>query len=212
MNIKFIALGIGIIVVVSFATFYYAIGSEWPTDWNDNANVSGSWGEEVVITYADGSTDSLKLLMDRPSLEVQYMGMAISYIDYSISGYATGSEFTTCNVDVTMFAVHSRVTFEPYEIPVFMDDYQFHENWYIPVGGSTETLMTTRVNIDSILSGLDSGEYSVLFSPSGYIRYRGEGPYDSDWFDATIPSGISLIVDNVAGTINLNLVETWTWN
>ena len=210
MNLKYIGIGVIVaillIITVIFVAFY-SVGSEWSTTWNDNADVSGTWGEDITIIYDDGSTDSLKLLVDRNwPLVVEYQGREITAIQYRIYGMATGEEFTTCNVDVTSFAVHARIT-APDGDPVYIKDYQYHEPWYLTVNGDTEILCDALVDVDE-LTGWSSGAYTVSFTPSGSVRYRGENSYISDWYTTAIPPGRSLIVDNVVGTITLNLADT----
>lgn len=210
MNIKHIGitlLAVAVVVIVSL-TVYYNIGGKLPTPWNENETVSGAWNEDVILTYSDGTNDSLNSLLasrDRP-FSVQYLGMDVVSITYIISASSTGTEFTTCNVDISSFSIHKTVSDN-----VYAETETYSGAKYLTVNGGQETLCSTTISIDDVLYGHPSGEYTVSFTPTGSIIYRGENGYDSDWYTATLPSGCSIVVDNLAGSITLNIGDSYTW-
>jgi len=165
------------------------------------------WAEEIIITYADGTEASLKPLMfNRPwplPASVTYEGQEITYIYYRISGAATGTEYTTCSIDVSSFIFTATVG-DIWERIV--EDYT--SPWYLEMNGAPEVLVEMGIPIGSVFATASSGEYTVTFEPSGSILYRGENGADSEWFTAILPPGKSVVVDNMAGTITLDLSAT----
>jgi len=218
MNLKLmgiVAVVIAVIAVVCFAT-YYAIEDKWFTPWDDDpvdpADVGGMWSEEIFLVYADGSTDSLKAVIDNPwPLSVFYEQNPIVEIRYQIYASAIGQDFTVCNLDLSSFTIDTTVGGVGYH-----DTNNIGWDWpdqtcYLPLDGEEVFIGRTAVDIDSVLSEATSGGYRVTFEITGSIRYRGENGYNGDWQNADLPSGLEIVVDNIAGWVYLDVSGGYTW-
>lgn len=210
MNLKFIGIGAVVIAVVTVACFaaYYAIENEWFTPWDGNDDVDGTWKEEVIITYADGTTDSLKLLIDQNPLAIEYQGKEITEIEYRLSGESTGEGYETCHIDFTDFQIDALVNAGAHSIYDMVWGYS-SPSMNLPVNGGNVFILSIPLEIEDILSGEPAGVYNVAFVPCGTVMFRGEASNDvGEWFSATLPSAHYLWVDKVAGIITLDFTST----
>ena len=211
MNIKYLSIAVIVIAAVAVTSLFiaYTVDSEWLTPWPDEV-VDGMWAEEIIITYADGTEQSLKPLMfNRPwplPASVTYEGQEIIDVDYFLYAQATGTEYTTCYIDGSDFCITTDVSIGTTAVLVNVDCE--HGSFPIALNEPKTPVYFSLNDIDSILDGEPSGEYTITFNPGGTIRYRGENGAASEWFTATLPSSCTVVVDNSAGTVQLDLTAT----
>jgi len=214
MNIKIVGIVVGIIAIVTIicTVAYFAIEDKWFTPWDDDngiTDISGSWGEKVVITYTDGSTDSLKMLIDRPwPLDVYYEGKQITEIWYYMYASAIGEGYTTCNIDLSSLIIEETISPIGHLYTFNIGDYWLDQTCYLPLDGVEITLGSDGLDIDSILSEGFEGGYTITFTPTGSVKYRGENGGTGEWVTADLPVGVSISVDNVLGWVYLDLTST----
>jgi len=84
MNAKGVAvLVVGILIVVAVAVVVF--GTNVFTDpWWETKTAFGVWQDELVIEYADGTTDTLKLIQEKIGKPLEY--------------YHSGKEVTSCYI------------------------------------------------------------------------------------------------------------------
>ena len=90
-----------LVIAVVFIVMNPEVTGESPY-WETESNF-GMWGEEIIIYYEDGTTDSLKILQDTQPLKVTYGGKEITSVGYEITAKATGAGYTGCELDYSEF-------------------------------------------------------------------------------------------------------------
>lgn len=187
-----IAVGIAVMLVVgaflsgAFNTKYWETETEF-----------GQWGEEILIEYVDGTTQSLKMIQDSEGklLGVFYQGQEIDRLSYIIYGKATGEGYGSATVDIDTLQVR----------------------WEIERGSSHNSVadgeVTLYLNQETYLYGVDlylknhmngqphlypDGSYVIKFTPLGSVRYKGNP--GGNWKQATLPPGKSITVTVDRGT------------
>jgi len=196
MKAKIIGVGIvAIIIVAALAVFFYW---EDESPYYETETQFGGWGEEIIITYTDGTTDSLKLLeASAPLGELTYGGKGVNTICYRFKAKATGVGYTKANIKFTNLAVSMKVkkSGTPYwsgadslgtsTHGIAVDD-QWHsfteqacENWW-----------------DIFKAGsFPSGTYTITFTPAGGAKYWGTpGQTESDATSVNLPAGKTITV------------------
>jgi hypothetical protein len=108
MKAKIIGAGIAAIIVVAaiVVVFYETEASPY----YETENQFGSWGEEILIEYEDGSTDSLKLLeTSAPPGALTYGGKSINTVYYRLKAKATGTGYDEACIKITNFVVDIKI-------------------------------------------------------------------------------------------------------
>ena len=189
------------------------------TKWVDETQF-GNWGQEIVLEYADGSTQQLKVL-DNVPLGLMHNNLRISAIRYILSAKAISTGYDFCEVDLGRYSI--RLTLSG------PDSYQFVVSNFVSkdinAGGTWNILTNTRITEDEIAplsENLVDGEYTLTIQPSGSVSYRGfkTGRIDfGDWKVALLPSPITFgITKQIDNNIYLNLGQDigteeseWSW-
>lgn len=198
MNTKIIGIVVAAIVVVaaiSVAAFWTDIFEDpyWETETD-----FGIWGEEIIITYEDGSEESLKIINDMLFTTVDYGGKSISSVSYRLSAKATGTVYTGADIDLSGYDIRvnfkSGTTVKTYRtfsgsptIQAISIDGVFHQI------GDTHAVSIKHSSLFGDVNLFPTGSYTIQFLPTGTIRYRGSP--GGDWETASLPTGKTMSVD-----------------
>jgi hypothetical protein len=94
---------IAIILIAGLLFIFMNKDNTWITDWTPSGEISGgSWGEQIILTYEDGSKETLNnILGNTGPLSVSYGGNVITAMAYVLNGKAsqTGSDYNEVIVD-----------------------------------------------------------------------------------------------------------------
>ena len=208
---KNIIIGIGAVAVVAILISIYLLGFFTP-DFFETPTVFGTWGQDIQVLYEDGTTESLRVLMEKPLSTLTYNNKAIYGFEYAFNVKATGTDYTDVTINIESFSVKvniksgSTVKYtttwnwlaKAYTIAL---DSAFHS-----LGGVSS--LPAKVKMDEI--GLSAGTYTIEFVPSGSIKFNGNPGGDVQ--TATLPSSVSFSVVYTKGTLSVvvdNGVTTW---
>ena len=178
-NALFGASAIFVIVMLVLASVVViSRDTTWDTPWEDEGTddsgttnaVTGSWGQEIIIEYADGTTESLKLACDAP-LSIWSGDREIRGIHYKLNAKAEGSasnilyditEFTYTYKAASGTAINSVV--------VSCSDYTLSSR---PVDGQWHELIKHYTSAEDIIPDtFPPGDYTITVTSSGNIKYE----------------------------------------
>ena len=187
MKAKIIGIvAIFVIVTLVFAVVVLAKSEFWETPWDDSDpdpddpdptdpdDVSGSWGQEVLIEYADGTNESLKIASDSV-LSIWSGDKEIRGIHYVLNAKAEGTGYSSVLYDITDFTftysatdgTNTNTEIEP------CDGYTLSSR---PVDGQWHELIRHYTSADDIIPDtFPSGDYTVTISSSGALKYSADG-------------------------------------
>ena len=182
---KKIAIGIVailVIVMLVLATIVVMAGDGiWPTPWDpdpdpdpDPNEVSGSWGQEVLVEYADGTNESLKIASDSV-LSIWSSDKEIRGIHYVLNAKAEGSGYSSILYDIAEFTFMYEATdgINTNTKMVPCDGYTLSSR---PVDGEWHQLIHHYTSADDIIPDtFPSGDYTVTISSSGALKYSADG-------------------------------------
>jgi len=182
------------LVAVGFSYFSYT-GEE--TYWETETDF-GIWQEELLVTYENGETHSLKILMDNQDnllSVVKYGGQPITKVQYVLSATATGIGYTQCEIQ----PINIRWTIKNSAGTVVVGPRASSTPNTIFALGKTVELLNFPAMVDQYMDGLSPGTYTLSFYPTypdGDPRYRG------------LPGGNWIYVNHAPGrTITLVLED-----
>ena len=149
-------------------------------------NIVGLWGEEIIIEYSDGSTDSFKVLEEQIVFGIFYQERPISSITYCLSlkvdydGEADNSMYE-CNISTDSWGTTNS----------FDDRITVNADEWVVVASSTID------NSDEI----PVGRHTLLFCNKGVIKIR---DYDT-WTEIKPPDtckGINVRISDTETVLN----------
>lgn len=192
MKTKGVALLIvGILVVVALSVIALA-NPIWPTP-----TAFGAWGQEIVIEYADGTRQSLKLVFDVPGLAMFHEGKPVVAIHYILDAKASDGS-GTLETDISGF----RYVFELEQSGVAKytatrNPSLLIENDIIPtnIDGNWHMLFTHPSGVtylNAVSKEVGDGTFSLWIKPGGTLRYRIQG--DTEWTTANLPDEVAFTV------------------
>jgi len=199
MNPKLMSVGIVGIIIIAAAVVVF--GTDVTSPYWETETVFGAWGEEIIIEYEDGSTESLKLLqMKSEPLKLLYGGKSVNTINYRLTAMADGEGYDEACIKVTNLVFELKIYkgtttkwtnvitrgTSTHGIPI---DGQFH-SLSAKAGDNFADLFKTKNWAD--------GTYTIKFTPgsSGDPIYWGEpGQSESDpEGTCSLPSGKTITV------------------
>jgi len=211
-----IAIAIIAIVIIAGLVIYTQTGSSNPY-W-ETENEFGIWQEEIIINYKDGSSQSLKILMDNTNKffqTVKYEGQEIDTIMNKVRATAHSSDYGGVEVDINNLQIGCAIyRYNPAEV-VWEKTFTYSGTKQ----GDIEqqfVIAEAVVLIEIRATALDLPEdtYSIAFKPMGDVRYRGTDPTGEWKEDVTLPDQryiyIDVYEDGGGGQmqITLDLVDT----
>lgn len=213
MKYTYMIIGIVVIVMLVVVSVFVVTGNNdgvWDTPWetdDDDGSMAGIWGEEIIIEYEDGSTQSLKMLEENlfsiNPFSVKYDGKKITSARYNVYATATGEEFTGCEIEE--FTVNTRYfTGTGLDIIPFKGPFESYIRPGVISLGSQIQIINIGTNVNATLSGETPGIYSVGWAiVNENIRYRGVP--DGEWQTVERPPGRAISVSVETGSIYLEL-------
>src|SRR4030042_4062664 len=97
--VPIVAVLIILVIIIAGIVFYIGPGGSSSTSYWETKNEFGTWGQEIIIGYEDGSTQSLKMMLDEPTLSVWVGDKQISSLQYKLSATATGTGYSSVGVN-----------------------------------------------------------------------------------------------------------------
>jgi hypothetical protein len=217
-NIKIIgAVVICIAVVVSIFLIYSTTGEEdpyipeppEPIDPDDPS--IGVFGQELLLTFKDGTTESSKVLSDSFFLGVFYNDKEVDTFTYKLKARASGSSQNILEIDYSGFMLKTELTQERNNNVIHSYDIPFSGSTSIAVDDSWRTVVSSTKGIDNIVPDtmmgypyLAEGSYKVTFKSDGIIKYNDGGV----WKNADSPEVFSMTFEVDHGS-NGDLVVTF---
>lgn len=160
----FATLAICIMTAISFGISIGAWEAPfWITDFDD---ASGDWGEDIIVTYADGTTESVKGISDNhwSTMSIQNDGSKpISSLQYCINAKIPTSDV----FDTSEYRC---------DISIVQDGIEFYQTSYTTtdhinvVANEWTRIITVTLDIESVSCNWNDGTYTVSFENMGTIE------------------------------------------
>jgi len=210
MKSKIIGLAIAGIIIAAIAMVVF--GTETTSPYWETKTSFGMWQDTVLIEFADGTTESLKIIQegqDSPQLSVEYNNRDIERIGLEISASVTGVGYTgaTLKYDENFGARRTIVNPSGGEVYSGLSLIPDGTTQNIPLG-TTAPILTTWITVSNekgtgLLDNELSGMYTAIFTPQGRAQYKGYPDGDSYQTVALMPQrSVFLVVTNTpANTI-----------
>lgn len=202
MKAKIMAVGVAAVVVAAVVlVFVYGIGASpyWETD-----SEFGAWQDELIIEFADGTTESLKLIQtgEGKPFTVTYFGSEITGVKIRLSASVAGEGYASADLRTTGFGYDGSIRPMGDVTAIHQWSSVSTENYNIAVG---DTLILSETGIDLDVEINDqpwkypTDTYVVSFGPKGTVEFRGSP--DGDWQTASLPPDrfIAINVDSEPG-------------
>jgi len=160
----FATIAICIMTAVSFGV---TIGAWEPVFWiSDIDDVDGQWGEDIIVTYADGSTESVKGISNNywSTMAIENDGSKpISSLQYCINALIPVSDVFT--------------TWEYWcDVSIVQDGIEFYQMTYTttdPINVKADEwtrIITVSLDVQTISSNWNDGTYRISFENAGSIE------------------------------------------
>jgi len=200
MNGKIIGVviaGIIIIVAVAVAIFWTDIFEDpyWETETE-----FGIWQDELVLTFADGSTESFKIIEEGSKpFTIYYEEKEIVSASMYLHAKATGEGYSCAKIKGTNFGYKGYIKKGTTTKHSWTD---ISTEEYIAKIGTTQYLKGSSIYLHQEInlqpSKYPSGTYTVSFIPTGTVQYYGWPADGPDWKSASLPPSrsITITVDN----------------
>lgn len=181
----FATLAICIMTAISFSISIGAFEAPFWISNLDGASVigyDGVWGEDFIVTYTDGTTESVKQISNNYWSTMAIRddnSKPISAVQYCINAKIPSSDtFDTLGYECTISIIQDG-------IDLYQTSFTIMSSVYVEANSWTQ-IITVPLEIQSISSDLDNGIYTVSFENTG------------DIVGVIIPSGrsIDIVVDN----------------
>jgi uncharacterized repeat protein (TIGR02543 family) len=121
----------------------------------------GSWGQEILVEYMDGTVEPMNIL--RQPLSVYHNGKEVVALRYRLSTNVDGNS-ATATIDLSSYNIR---------FPMGTNDYtlSFIENTLVVPSGSWFDLINKRILIENITGSLPENTYELNVIPQGIITY-----------------------------------------
>lgn len=154
------------ICVMTFVSFGITTGMWEPMFWISDIDADGQWGEDIIVTYTDGQTESVKQISNNywSIMSIQNDGSKpISTIQYCINALLPVSD---------VFSTHEYLC----DVSVVQDGVDFYQTTYATTGSINveanewTRIVTVPLNIQTISDGFNDGLFTVSFDNIGTIE------------------------------------------
>ena len=211
MKGKIIAIAIVAIFLIAGLVYFVIPGSAW---WEEDTNL-GQWGVEILIHYADGTTESLKTMQEYKifTQAITKGGIPIVSFEYKIKAKATG-DYT--NVYIT--SQYSKIGINYAQLHAWAllasgGSWVYERHWdtdidvTVPVDGQWHDIYS-RVVPATDFGALPNGDYVLHFNIDGQIKYKPDT--ETAYATATNPSERFVAFSKVGSTLELILDSSAT--
>lgn len=182
-----IVAAILIVAVVTILLFSTGGSEYWETK-----TAFGEWRDEVTIEFADGTTESFKLIEESQELKVTHQGEEITNINIKLSAVVSGSGYDGAELkfdtaDGYKFGYATQV----FKGTSLQDTIRYAtkepgSTLQIPLD-TTQVLLEQNVNMANAIEGqYPDGTYKVKFDMRGACSYRGY-PDGGSYVDVALP-------------------------
>ena len=197
---------IAIIIVITLVAIGFSYFSTGEPYWETETEF-GMWQDELIIEFADGTTESLKMIQEgNKPFTIYYEGKVITSATMKVTAKVSGSGYTGAEIKTTGFGYTGKVMEGMpgpgtvlHSQPLGRTDGTMQINM-----DSTRTVhhcgVSISYTIDKNPSKFPSGIYTLYYIPYGTVQYRGvSAEYDTieddpDWKTATLPPTRYLIL------------------
>lgn len=194
-----------VVMLVAVAIVVIAGDGIWSSPWEDDddddvpdpGSIGGEWGQEIIIGYVDGTSESLKSVVDNPlrALSVNVDGQEVEYFKYLLSAKASGQGYSVVNVDFSDYIIKWELKSGEQVLNIKLSDFTAYPVIPIYVDSEWHFLVSlTYAPIALVPDGTPSGSYTLVLTPSGTLSYEKDGT----WIDADLPDIISFEVEVVS--------------
>jgi hypothetical protein len=193
-----------IVVAVIIAGVYFILTTGEDPYWKDpiGGDISGDWGQEVILEYADGTLQSVKPMIDNPTLAVEHQGKEVNGFTWKLKGKASGTQSKVL-IDVSGYMVKMKTIKYGTSTQVHSHDLRFSGVKEIDVDNAWHTVCNGGGSIGVIVpKSLADGKYRVFFDSMGIIKYK----INNDWPIANNPDTVSLLFEKTtdsAGNLSI---------
>jgi len=184
MNAKIVA--VIVVVIVTLAVVAIAL---LPPEPVTTPTSFGDWGQELVVEFADGSTESLNQILRFP-LAVGYSGKTVSTITYKLSGKTINEGQGDVEIDLSAFYIDALTKEQNDTVNTVKIDGSGYAS--IQDDGQWHTVWQSTVKCDANLffpCSLGAGEYDMHWMPKGIITSSTDG---IEWITEPLPGAILL--------------------
>ena len=216
INKKIIGIG-AIAAIVILAVFWIAtinLDTDWTNSWNeDDTLIQGIWKADILVTYEDGSTESLNALENEP-LAVYQTGesIPISTIIYTLSAKADG-DFETCDLGFdganTIYVILEQGTTNMKDTETIPATSNVIASSLV-VNGDYIDVLKYEIPLSTIMDGYADDTYDIAVGLEGIVSYAGQPNGDTKTADppGTITVHLTVIGPKVSlsfdGEVTIN--------
>jgi len=204
-----LAIIIVIVLVIAGITLYVSTARSDPY-W-ETENEFGIWQDELMVEFADGTTESLKIINEgkERSFAVTYDGKDITRMFIKLTAKVSGEGYDGADLKMAGFGYTGKIlkgSVTKYTWAGSVSDSTIQISL-----GSTEVITESGLNLKTVMdddpSEYPDGSYTISFIPKGTVQYRGY-PDGGDWESASLPPSRSATVTvarEASGTITVTL-------
>jgi len=184
------------IIVAALGAFIYFTShgsSYWETEME-----FGTWQDELIVEYADGTTKSLKIIEDQMKLQY-YTGDSeeITKAWIELSAKVEGTGYSGAVIDCQGFGYQRRVWKEPNHVLVHTGPIvTTGKELTIPLGGTKKIYDGSNSfnYFDTLIGDQPDGPYIVTWNVVGDVRYKPDPDDGTGWVTCTNPPNRTLAI------------------
>ena len=183
-----------LIAIIAVGALYFMNGTGSSDYWEDpideNDPSTGTFGQEIILEYADGTLQSVKPMVD--GLTIWHDEKEVTAMEYNLKAQASGDSSTSITIDSSGYTV-SCCTYTPLNPSICKNTHYFYGTTFpdtIKADGTWNNIESFYSGINEFFpSSLADGIWYVYFKPEGSLKYKvGSG----SWESANLPKGLHL--------------------
>lgn len=156
------------ICIMTAISFLISIGAWEAPFWiSDIDDVDGQWGEDIVVVYTDGTTESVKGISNNywSTMSIQNDGSKpIEMLQYCLNAkIPTSDSFDITGYECTVSVVDQDNIILYHTTHTYVNSVSIEANQWVRI-------VTVSLDIESISEGLNDGFYTVSFENAGAIK------------------------------------------
>ena len=203
---------VSIVIIAGFGIYYLANPSSGKSYW-ETENEFGTWQDELIITFEDGETQSLKIIQNQIVGDVLWQGKPITNVAIRCNAVVSGSGFTGAQIKTTEFGYYTTIRDMSTQRFIYEDNNIMADTSFVVNIGENYNIFSSGVdvitNIENNPEATDLTGYRIGFDPRGTVWYRGYPDDGSQYVQATLPpsrvADVILMKDSTTGSITVTL-------